>query len=76
MKVNLLLCAPIAILFIAGPAATLSIFGTGFAEGAVFLQIMVGAQIINVLAGPIAVLLSMANQQRVVFLINAFGIVA
>ncbi len=76
VKVNLLLSAPIAILFTAAPAATLSIFGSGFAEGAVFLQIMVGAQIINVLAGPIAVLLSMTNQERVVFLINSVGIVA
>lgn len=60
-----LLAAPLAILFIVAAHPLLDyLYGSGYAEGAIALQILAGAQLFNVLAGPTGTILNMTGHEH------------
>jgi len=60
-----LLSAPVAILFIVAAHPLLYyLYGPAYAEGAVALQILAGAQLFNVVAGPTGNILNMTGHER------------
>lgn len=56
--------APILLVFVAIPEHILSIFGSGFSDGAVILQILAGGQFINMALGSVGILLVMSGQEK------------
>jgi len=59
------LSLPLALLFfiVAGPLLTY-LYGPGYSGGAVALQILTGAQLVNVLTGPTDIMLNMTDHER------------
>lgn len=53
----------------------LAFFGTGFTDADVALRILVSAQLVNALVGPVGTLLNMTNQERVAVRILAISLV-
>lgn len=61
----LLLSAPVAILFIVAARPLLHyLYGAAYAEGAIALQVLAGAQLVNVFAGSTGTILNMTGHER------------
>lgn len=59
------LSAPLALLFIVAAHPLLHyLYGAAYAEGAIALQILAGAQLFNVLAGPTGTILNMTGHEK------------
>ena len=55
---------PIAVLMLVFPSYIMSVFGEGFSDGKLFLQILVIGQLINVVAGSVGMLLVMSGHEK------------
>ena len=75
VKINILLSLPIAVVVFTVPTVVLSIFGHGFEEAYIYIWIMGAGQMINVVIGPAAIIMSMTGKERIVLMINFFGLI-
>lgn len=62
-----LLCSPIFIILIFGADWVMAIFGPEFVEGQLILVILAVGQFVNVLTGPVGILLTMTGYERYTF---------
>lgn len=64
VRIMVTISAPILVLMLFMPTKIMAIFGEGFAEGAIFLQILAIGQFINVITGSVGYLLSMSGHEK------------
>lgn len=74
--IGLLLCAPLAVAAIGFPGQILSIFGPEFLSGALALQLLVAAQVVNVGFGPVGVGLVMLHKEKRLLVTEAIASLA
>jgi O-antigen/teichoic acid export membrane protein len=63
---NLAFAAPVGIGLLVGASWLLGLFGEGFVAGTTALSVLVGAQFVNAMVGPVGQYLSMTGRQKVV----------
>lgn len=68
--IGLALVTPLAVACVAVPEFLLGLFGPDFVRGALALQILAGAQTVNVVFGPVGTALVMVGQERKVLWIE------
>jgi O-antigen/teichoic acid export membrane protein len=64
VRLMLVIAFPVLLLMILFPSNLLNIYGPGFSDGAVLLQILCLGQFINVLTGSVGFLLSMSGHEK------------
>jgi O-antigen/teichoic acid export membrane protein len=74
--IGVALCLPFAFVGWAAPTWVLGLFGPEFHEGALSLQILVTAQIMNVARGPVGTALVMLHRERYVLVLEVVAVTA
>lgn len=64
VKLMVLFALPIVLFMVVFPGFILSLFGEGFSEGAVYLQILAIGQFVNVVTGSVGYLLAMSGHEK------------
>jgi O-antigen/teichoic acid export membrane protein len=67
------LSLPVYLVIMVFSSQLLSLFGAGFTGGETLLRILASGQLINAIAGPVALVLSMIGGQRILAVIMAVG---
>jgi O-antigen/teichoic acid export membrane protein len=75
-RATVLVSAPVAVAFMAGPTLYLGLFGAGFRTGATALAIVAVGQLANALAGPSGTVLLMTGHERAAARGVAVGLLA
>lgn len=70
VKVSTAIAGPMVLLLYIFAEELLSIFGPDFVEGATALRILLLAELMNVVCGPVGYLLSLTGNEKVIFRIN------
>jgi O-antigen/teichoic acid export membrane protein len=64
VRIMILVSTPLLLIMLLVPSHIMSVFGQGFSDGAVYLQILAIGQFINVATGSVGYLLSMSGHEK------------